>query len=385
MSSKIKCRICGAEVHSIQLHLRDRHPERTIKDYESDYPGSPLLSETAKTHMAKKETVTTDMTGAAAAVIPLVSDNDSTMQPMHQVFKLGSVKAAMNARGKAILIPVFGSTEHDDMIPDIDTGYIFSINLLKTCLLGLDLNIPTYTWGHAGVGKSTVHEQIAAHTRRPYIRIQHTANTEEAHIVGQTLANEDGTYFEPGPLPLAMRNGWTYNADEYDFAHASILAVYQPVLEGKSLLIKEAPEPWRVVKPHPNFRFVATGNTNGSGDESGLYIGTNIGNAANYSRFGIVEHVPYMPKKQEAQVLVNQAGIVKEDAEKLVQFANDIRKAFDKGSMGGTIGPRELIYAGKIGLRRGSWRVGLTLSFINRLGEVDRETADGVAQRVFGE
>ena len=385
MSNKIKCELCGAEVHSIQLHLRDKHPEHSKEAYEILYPDAPMMSDTAKAHLAKKTDVSGVETKMAVSAIALKREDGSVMKPMHEVFGLGKVKAAMNARGEAIPIQVFDDNKHSDMIPEIDNGYIFSIDLLKTCLLGLDLNIPTYTWGHAGVGKSTVHEQVSARTNRPYIRIQHTANTEEAHIVGQTLANADGTYFEPGPLPLAMRNGWVYNADEYDFAHASILAVYQPVLEGKALLIKEAPESWRVVKPHPNFRFVATGNTNGSGDESGLYIGTNIGNAANYSRFGIVEHVPYMPKKQETQVLVNQSGIAKEDAQKLVAFATDIRKAFDKGSMGGTIGPRELIYAGKIGLRRGSWRTGLTLSFINRLGEVDRETADGVAQRVFGD
>ena len=255
--------------------------------------------------------------------------------------------------------------------------------MLKTVLLGLELDIPVYLWGHAGVGKSTVLEQVAAHTNRAYMRVQHTANTEEAHIVGQMLANKAGTYWEPGPLQLCMKEGLTYNADEYDYAHASVLAVYQAVLEGKSLVTKEAPPEWRVVHPHKNFRFVATGNTNGAGDETGLYIGTNMGNAANYSRFGITEQVPYMPKKQEVAILVNQAGLVKEDAVKIVDFATDVRKAFEKGDVSMTIGPRELINASHLGLRRGSWRTGLTLAYINRLNKVDRETIDGIAQRVF--
>ena len=380
-TDKILCQICNAEVHSIQLHLRDHHPEISVEDYGSAYPDTPLLSAVAEKILKDKR----ESEGRIdMAVAEFKAPNGSTMKPMHEVFGLGKVKAALNGRGDAIPIQMIDPGDWEHMIPDQDSGYIFNIDLIKTCLLGLDLNIPTYTWGHAGVGKSTVHEQIAARTNRPYIRVQHTANTEESHIVGQMLANESGTYFEPGPLTLAMKHGWMYNGDEYDFAHASVLSVYQPVLEGKSLLIKEAPEEWRVVKPHKNFRFVATGNTNGSGDESGLYIGTNIGNAANYSRFGIVEHVDYMSKKQEVQVIVNQANIIKTDAEMLVAFAKDIRKAYDKGVMGATIGPRELIYAGKIGLRRGNWRVGLNLSFINRLGEVDRETADGVAQRIFG-
>jgi len=385
--SKINCEICGASVHSIQIHLRDEHPDSSVEEYQLLYPDAPLLSDMAQSHLASKKTdapiIRTAMAGAEASVVPIGSAGVAR-KPMHEQFSLGKVKAAMNAKGDPIPISVYSRGHaYDDMIPDIDKAYVFSIDLLKTVLLGLELNIPTYLWGHAGVGKSTILEQVCAHTNRPYMRVQHTANTEEAHIVGQTLANEGGTYWDPGILQLAMKYGWTYNADEYDYAHASILSVYQAVLEGKSLVTKEAPAEWRVVHPHKDFRFVATGNTNGCGDESGLYIGTNMGNAANYSRFGITEQVQYMPKAQETAILVNQAGLVKEDAVKIVDFATDVRKAFDKGDVSMTIGPRELINASKLGLRRGSWRTGLTLAYINRLNKVDRETIDGIAQRVF--
>lgn len=389
--SKITCTICGASVHSIQLHLKEFHEGVTIGDYQERFPSDPILSDMAKEHLRKSkaasvkppESVEIDMS-VSARVIEMKRDEDFEMLPLGTTFELGRVKAALSKKGEPIPIKVFNVGKDSEIIPGTDDGYIFNIDLLKTTLMGLELNIPVYLWGHAGVGKSTVLEQIAAHTNRPYVRVQHTANTEEAHIVGQTLANKDGTYFEPGPLSLAMRNGWMYNADEYDFAHASVLAVYQPVLEGKSLVIKEAPPEWRTIKPHKNFRFVATGNTNGSGDETGLYIGTNMGNAANYSRFGIIQNVEYMPTKQEVQVLVSQSGIVSEDAKKLVDFAQDVRKAYDAGNMSATIGPRELIYAARIGFMKGSWSEGLTLSFINRLGSVDRETATGLSQRVFG-
>jgi cobaltochelatase CobS len=382
--TRITCSICGARVHSIQLHLRDEHPETSLEDYKRSFPDDPLMSEMAMSRLASRRVapLKTEMAGVATSNV--VDFGASKRAPMHEVFGLGNVKAALNARGEAIPISIVNPGAFSDMVPKQDAGYIFNIDLLKTVLLGLELKIPVYLWGHAGVGKSTVLEQVCARTNRPYMRIQHTINTEEAHIVGQTLANASGTYFEPGPLALAMRHGWTYNADEYDYAHASVLSVYQAILEGKPLVIKEAPTEWRVVHPHPEFRFVATGNTNGSGDEEGLYAGTNIGNAANYSRFGIVERVEYMPRNQEIMVLVNQSGITKEDAGKLVDFAKAIRDSYEASKMSATIGPRELIYAGMIGLRRGSWRTGLSLAFINRLGKVDRETADGVAQRIFG-
>jgi cobaltochelatase CobS len=191
--------------------------------------------------------------------------------------------------------------------------------------------------------------------------------------------------FEPGPLAFAMRYGLIYCADEYDFALPSVTSVYQPVMEGKALVIKEAPPEWRVVKPHPNFRFFATGNTNGSGDESGLYQGTQIMNAANYSRFGVTIHVPYMEAAAEESAVAKQANITPADAKKLVQFAKHVRDAYANGEISVTVSPRELINAGKIGLVRGlNWRLGLEKAYINRLSSTDKKAVGDFAQRVFG-
>jgi cobaltochelatase CobS len=227
-------------------------------------------------------------------------------------------------------------------------------------------------------------EQIAARTGRPYMRVQHTVNTEESHIVGQWTVRDGQTVFELGPLPLAMINGWMYCADEYDFSLPSVLSVYQAVLEGKSLVIKEADAANRIIKPSPNFRFCGTGNTNGSGDETGLYQGTSIQNAANFDRFGVVIHKQYMKKAAESQILVNRVGLVKEDADKMVDFAGLVREAYDGAKISDVISPRTLIFAAKIGVKRGSFRQGIVLSFINKLSKVDREIVDGLAQRVFG-
>ncbi len=67
-----------------------------------------------------------------------------------------------------------------------------------------------------------------------------------------------------------MKNGWVYLADEYDFAFPQILGIYQPVLEGEPLVIKEATPDWRRVAPHKRFAFIGTGNTNGSGMKRGF-------------------------------------------------------------------------------------------------------------------
>src|SRR5690606_5242507 len=108
------------------------------------------------------------------------------------------------------------------------------------------------------------------------------------------------------------------------------------------------PPEWRVVKPHPNFRIFATGNTNGSGDETGLYTGTQVMNAANYSRFALTVEMEYMPAAQEIAVVVSQSKIHRDDATVLVKVAGEIRAAFGRNDLTTTISPREIINAAQL-------------------------------------
>lgn len=385
-SNRITCQLCGALVHSIQNHIRDEHDGYTIDCYKDDFPEAPILSEAAIAQLQKiKESRINHMT--SANVIPMTSNSGLEEKvSMNDLFSLAKSKAAFNSAGDPIMITRFvRSHGHDaDMIPEADEGFVYDIDILKNILLGLDLNIPILLWGHAGTGKSSFFENVAAKTNRPLIRVQHTINTEESHIVGQWTVRDGATVFELGPLAVAMKNGHLYMADEYDFAMPSVLSVYQSVLEGKSLVIKEADAANRIIKPHPNFRFVATGNTNGSGDETGLYQGTNMQNSANYDRFGITCRVLYMAKTMETRIVVNQSGIDKEDAKRIVDFATAVREAFDAGKISSTISPRALINAAKVGMRRGCYIMGVNLAFGNKLNMVDKEICDGLAQRILG-
>lgn len=383
---KIKCELCGAETHAIQIHLKEAHKGVTLAQYQEQFPDAPLMSEFARARVAAARA---EKEERAAPVKHVVSESmpDIAKRAMAKVFGLGTTKSAKRADGSDIMIDVLGTSEWDMQVPDVDENYIFNIDVLKTMLMGIALNIPTYLWGHAGTGKSTIIEQICCRTRRPMIRVQHTGSTEESHIIGQMVADlATGTKWSPGPLPIAMKYGFVYLADEYDFSYPQVLAVYQAVLEGKPLVIKEAPadSEWRVVHPHPNFRFFATGNTNGSGDTTGLYQGTNMQNAANYERFGIVEEMPYMSAKQEAAVVAAQAGIALDDAEKLVSFAAMVRNAFDARQIRATCGPRVLINAGRVAVAKASFMKGLHNAFLNRLSPKDKEICLGLAQRVLG-
>jgi cobaltochelatase CobS len=389
-NGKIKCELDGALVHSIKLHLEKYHPSVTLADYQSRYPEAPVLSEKAKDAIRTKR-----------AEKVAEKANFGARQPLTDLF--GFLPATVtNSQGKVMDARVYDRSDYsaDDLawIPKIDPDYIFNVDLTKIALMALELNKPALFWGVHGTGKTTAWEQVCARTNRPFHRVQHTVNTEEAHILGQlgvvteVTTDSDGkdhvhavTKFNPGPLTLAMKHGWVYCADEYDFGMPSVLAAYQPVMEGKALIIKDAPPEWRVTEPHPNFRFVATGNTNGGGDETGLYQGTQIQNAANYSRFAVTKQVGYMEPKIEAAVIAGKSGIRMQEATKIIDYATKIRTAFTGGQISNTVSPRELINAALFGVvTGGNWREGLALAFANRLSTVDRDVCDQFAQRVFG-
>ncbi len=396
MTEKITCQVCGAQVHSIHLHLKNDHPTMTVEDYVGQFPDAPLLSEVAKAKLKEKaasvaSTDKSSVTAPAEMVEKKMEESGGIVPPdtiirraFHEVFNLGKAKGAMSAKGEAIPISVVSNSSYPELVPTVSEDYVFDTDELKNVILGLELKIPTLIWGHKGSGKSELVEQVCARTGRAFIRVQHTVNTEEAHIVGQWTVRDGNTVFELGPLPTAMLNGWVYSADEYDFMLPSVSSVYQAVLEGKPLMIKDAPPHQRIIKPHPNFRIIATANTNGSGDETGLYQGTSIGNSANYDRFGMVIHKQYMKKADESRILQNHVGLTKKDSDKMVDFAGLVREAYDGAKISDVISPRTLIYAAKIGVKRGSFRQGLTLSFTNKLSKIDREVVDGLAQRIFG-
>nr|WP_181374678.1 AAA family ATPase [Pectobacterium carotovorum]AKG47513.1 Aerobic cobaltochelatase subunit CobS [Pectobacterium carotovorum] len=377
-------------------------PDDALEQYKINFPSQQTVSPTAlKAAQMKRDAIEREKIAMAVTSVDVVAggDKEATVTPIHG--HLGETtytteKAALheilnmpagsinNAMGKPIITDVILNRPFPEFVPDINDSYVFNdVELIKDVIMSFTTAMPAYLWGHAGTGKSSLPTQIAARLGRPLIRSQHTASTEESHITGQILAKDGRTYFEPGLLTLAMKHGFVYLADEYDFAYPQILSLYQPVLEGEPLVLKEATPDWRRTIKHKHFAFIATGNTNGSGDETGLYQGTNQQNAANFSRFALVAKVEYMPAEQEKAILVAN-GIPEKMAVSLVNFAKRCREAYEAQEIAQPIGPRELLNAGKIGVMRGNMLLGLQKAYINKLPSASAIAVTEFATRIFG-
>lgn len=380
----IKCKLCGAETHIMAKHLKESHEGVTIAEYQDKFPDAPIYSEKAKQALAKKRSAGT--TSKAVEMNYIAGERSKSRKGLNETFGYPEDYAPLLSRkGSQIPVTVFDELEGDIKmyVPDIDPDYEFDAEALKVCMMGIETNKNVYLFGHAGTGKSTVVEQVHARTGRPIIRIQHSRDTEESHVVGLYVARNGETVWQPGILQICMRFGMTYLADEYDRAMPQVTSLYQAVLEGKSLIAKEAPEEWRVIKPHPDFRFFATGNTNGAGDESGLFVSTSLQDFANYERFALMYQMNWLDKDTEARMISKKSGIALDDAESMVKFATMVRKKVDEGEMTSPVSPRALINAAQVSLLYGDFKKGLSLAFLNRLNNSDREACSEVLKRFW--
>lgn len=203
---------------------------------------------------------------------------------------------------------------------------------------------PMYISGLSGNGKTLMVEQACSKTKREYVRVQITPETDEDDLIGGFRLVGGETVFAKGPVIKAMEAGAILLIDEIDRGSNKLMAL-QGVLEGKPVLIKKTGE---VVQAAPGFNVIATANTKGQGDEAGRFIAASIIDEAFLERFTVTLDQPYPTERIERKIINNH--MIKynvEDngfAEKLVKWAQAIRKTFDDGGVEDTISTRRLCH-----------------------------------------
>ncbi|BBI61790.1 hypothetical protein HSBAA_30960 [Vreelandella sulfidaeris] len=84
-------------------------------------------------------------------------------------------------------------------------------------------------------------------------------------------------------------------------------------------------------------------------------------------------------------MLERKAKIPEAKAKELVTFADRVRQSYDRGEITNTIGPRELLYAAKLGaLFGGDFKAGIMRAFINKMPSTSSVAVSEIADRIFG-
>jgi MoxR-like ATPase len=126
---------------------------------------------------------------------------------------------------------------------------------------------------------------------------------------------------------------------------------------------------------------VATANTLGTGDESGLYAGTQVLNASHLDRWSVVYQVDYLPESEELKLVAAKAPMLAHTlADAVVKLAAAVRKAIAEEQLYITFSTRRVLaFARKIpvlGLDRA-----LEATILNKLAKTDRAIVRELAQR----
>jgi len=203
---------------------------------------------------------------------------------------------------------------------------------------------PVFISGHSGNGKTMSIEQACAKAKRKFVCVSMTPETDESDLLGNYVLIDGNMEWRDGPVTTAARQGAVLCIDEIDYG-AQNLSSLQRVLEGKPFMLKKKGE---LITPAPGFTVFATANTKGKGSDDGRYMFTNVLNEAFLERFRTTMEQDFPPAKTERKIIEKElvsVGRADDDfAEKLVTWADVIRKTFTDGGCDEVISTRRLVH-----------------------------------------
>lgn len=240
---------------------------------------------------------------------------------------------------------VITQLETENLVPSVYKNYVpFGhyddlINIISS-----NQFFPIFITGNSGNGKTMSVEQACAKTKRKFVCVSMTPETDESDLLGNYVLINGQMEWRDGPVTVAARQGAVLCIDEIDYG-AQNLSSLQRVLEGKPFLLKKKNE---IVYPAEGFTIVATANTKGKGSEDGRYMFTNVLNEAFLERFLNTYEQQWPPINIERKILKKELTAVgksdNEFADKLVTWADVIRKTFDDGGLDEVISTRRLVH-----------------------------------------
>jgi len=289
-----------------------------------------------------------------------------------------------------MVVPAF--SVNTELVPDLDESYCFDPDTTLAILVAFAHNRRLLIQGYHGTGKSTHIEQVAARLNWPCIRINLDSHISRIDLIGKdAIVLKDGvqvTEFREGLLPWALQNPCALVFDEYDAGRPDVMFVIQRVLEvdGKMTLLDQN----KVIHPHPAFRLLATANTIGLGDTTGLYHGTQQINQGQLDRWNLMAVLNYLPSEAELEIVAskvpnydNEQG--RERIASMIMVADLTRAGFMAGDISTVMSPRTVITWAENAEIFQDLAIAFRMTFLNKCDELERPAVAEYYQRCFGE
>lgn len=282
-------------------------------------------------------------------------DNNRISRGLYRVPNFSDAVIEMQAQVIPMTKPVEHSTnkiqnvttdlESSNLIPSVYKNYVPFGNFEDIAsIIHSNRFFPVFISGHSGNGKTMSIEQACAKLKRKFVCVSMTPETDESDLLGNFVLINGNMEWRDGPVTTAARQGAVLCIDEIDYG-AQNLSSLQRVLEGKPFMLKKKGE---LITPAPGFTVFATANTKGKGSDDGRYMFTNVLNEAFLERFRTTMEQEFPPAKIERKIIEKElVSVGREDnefAEKLVTWADVIRKTFADGGCDEVISTRRLVH-----------------------------------------
>jgi cobaltochelatase CobS len=390
-SGRVKCLVqgCNYEGHILAKHIKDDHgldPE----NYAALHPGAPLFSEKGKAEYEKR------FASAGGAVARQKTPvRKKCMFSVRETFGIDmgfetddNGNQILDAKGQPKLKDrkVQGFEEPTEFTPTIDPGYVFPKEELLVLLLGYASKDRILLVGDTGTGKTSLIEQVAARLNYSVVKINFDGCITRNDLVGEWIVKGKEMIFQYGVLPLAFRMpGCVIILDEWDTIGEETSFVIQRPLQkddGKLLIMETGGE---LIGLHEDNLIVATANTCGQGDDTGLYSqGTRIQNYSQINRFGLTIRMKYLGADKEQEMLLKKfPDLEKAEAQMFITAVNKVRDGYSNGQISVPLSPRDLLNWADKYLKMGDAMRAATYCFLNRMSTEDSQITQGIIQRAF--
>lgn len=218
-----------------------------------------------------------------------------------------------------------------------NTYYLAQSNEVELFEAAAEMNLPMLIKGPTGCGKTRFIEYMGEKLSREVYTVVCHDDLSAADLVGRHLIDENGTYWQDGPLTKAVRNGGICYLDEIIEARKDTTVVLHSLADYRRVLpIDRTGE---VIEAHPDFMLVVSYNPGYQNVLKGMKPSTK-------QRF-ISLSFDYPKPDIEKEIIIKESGVNADVAQKLVNIASEIRRLTDS-DVQEAVSTRLLVYAAKL-------------------------------------